>query len=59
MKKTLILLLLAPFALNAIGDDLETFCMVMDATQKNKPIEIYLTPVSGHARVDRKSSDPH
>ena len=56
MKKILILLLLAPFALNAIGDDLETFWMVMDATQKNKPIEIYLTPVSGHARVDRNQA---
>ncbi len=43
MKKTLILLLLAPFALNAMDDDM----------QKCKPINICLTPSFGHARADK------
>ena len=55
MKKILALILFAPFALNAIGDDLPTFfhtsSTVMDAAQKPKPIYIY--PILNHARADK------
>ena len=42
MKKTLILLLLAPFALNA-----------MDTTKKLRPVKVYIIPTPAHARADK------